>query len=167
MAIIPKDWRNFFAGGTPVDAAALIDLEQRMGAYADSIAQAGVELGRAEITANATNATNTFADVAGLSVTITTPAVPLEVVLFTPYGTNSVAGGSYNQQILVDGVVIGVSTVNAAVAGSGASAISIGIITPTAGSHTFKAQMRAGAASQTATMWAFPTSPSFISVRRR
>lgn len=166
MAFSVKDWRDAPSTLTPIDAPALEDLEARLAAYAESLVQQA-ELLRAEIIANVPFTSNAFADVPGLSITPTCDGGPLEIILFTPFGTNSVAGGNYNQQILMDGTVVGVATVTAPTNGGGAACISIANVQPAAGAHTFKAQMRAGTAGQTATMWAFATSPAFIAARRR
>lgn len=40
MPFTPKTWQNYAAGGTPLSAAALIDLEQRLGGYTDIIGNA-------------------------------------------------------------------------------------------------------------------------------
>lgn len=42
MTFVPKAWGNFFAGGTKVDAAALIDLETRLSTYTDQVAASAV-----------------------------------------------------------------------------------------------------------------------------
>lgn len=127
----------------------------------------GIELGRAEITSNATQSSSTFTDVAGLTTTITTDGNPVEVMCYIPFFSSANSGVSVAAQILVDGVVIGTCTITAPTAGGGGPATIMGISTPSAGSHTFKIQMRSLTNAVTATMWAFTVSPSFISVRRR
>lgn len=125
------------------------------------------ELGRAEITSNATGTSNVFSDVAGLSVTLTTDGNPVELEAFCPFATNAQAGADFAWQILVDGVVVQVGTVTAPAAGKGAATIMKAVVSLAAGSHTFKIQARSNVNGQAWTMWSFATGPSYIAVKRK
>jgi hypothetical protein len=102
------------------------------------------ELGSAEITSDATRAATSYADVAGLSVTVTVGTRPIVIEFDCPNAYNSNANGGVGVAILEDGVVIAtastlINSANAAVplARSVRRA-------PSAGSHTYKIQLKTG-----------------------
>lgn len=129
--------------------------------------EAGVELGYASITTDATNNSTTPADVSGLTVTVTTATRPIVVVFDCNSVNNGNANGGVRIDILQDGVVIGraSSLVNSA---SASWPVHREIRrSPAAGSHTFKIQL-ATLAAGTATIKAddgTAIGPAYITVR--
>lgn len=86
MAFDPKDWENDEVGGTKLNAAALIDLEERVTDYADSQ--------RAAIVATDYGAVGngTTDDTTALQAAITA-AITAKVPLFLPAGTYKITSG--------------------------------------------------------------------------
>lgn len=102
MALSPKSWENDPSTETPLSAAALIDTEERLGAYADSVAAGGVELARAEITSDVTTTSASPADVTGLEITFTVGTRPI-VVEFGSVGIASSTAGCIPLVAITDG----------------------------------------------------------------
>lgn len=68
MPFTPKAWGNFSTGGTPINAAALVDLETRLSAYTDSSAGSAFPVVRAtggDDTTTITTAINALASTGG------------------------------------------------------------------------------------------------------
>lgn len=170
-------WQDNPSGGTPTDADNLNDWEGRIeagitaaevaaAAHADAVAAGGLELGYAQITADATRASTTPADVAGLSTTVTVGARPIMVIFDCNSVLNTAATGGVGVDILEDGVTIARLSEILATASNVTPGHREIRRTPTAGSHVYKIQLSA-LLSGTATIKAGPagtTGPAFIQV---
>jgi hypothetical protein len=161
MAFTPKAWEDDPSTDTPLSAAALIDLEQRLAAYADSVAAGGVELGHARITSSPAAATTTVTDITGLSVTVTVGMRPIVVEAYLPTvqqltGTGSVAAALYEGATLLQ-LDQHTLTVNQN------SAFNPKVrLAPSAGSHTYK--VRISTSANTASIFADALFPAYIQV---
>jgi hypothetical protein len=142
MAFTPKTWENEPSTDTPISAAALIDAEDRVTDYADSVAAGGIELGYAAITSDATRASTSYADVSGLSVSVTVGTRPILVTFSCPDASNSTSVGGVAVAILEDGSIVGnVGNLNDSATFHTPLFRAIRRA-PSAGSHTYKAQLK-------------------------
>ncbi len=143
MPFTVKDWRNSEEGPpqTPLSAEDLEDLEERVTDYADSVGAGGVELGYADITADATTTSGSFVDVSGLSVTVTKGSRPI-VIKFSCGGVESTNNPGLGQiRIVEDGTSVGVLNWYLAAANTPNSSPMREVRrNPSAGSHTYKIQ---------------------------
>lgn len=161
MAFSIKNWLD--DGSTPHDAAAMKDLEERLSDYTDSIG-GGVELGYAQITANATATTE--ADVAGLSTTVTVGARPIMVRAYAPQLQHS--GSAFAAM----SIFVGGSRTGTRMNGGVTSLVTGGLIeirqNPAGGSYTYNVKLWGtngiGGNSGTATIVCQASNPAFIQV---
>lgn len=129
----------------------------------------GIELGHTEITTDATRAATSYADVAGLSVTVTVGARPIAIEFDCAAALNSSANGGIVVGVLEDGVMIGTVQTFFADANSTAPLHRRLRRNPSAGAHTYKIQLKTSFAG-TATLRADsgsaygPTSLSVVEV---
>ena len=136
MPFTPKTWEDFPSLDTPLEASAIIDTEERLSDYADSVAAGGIELGYAQITSNATQTGAGFADVAGLSTTVTVGTRPIVIEFGCDGLVNSSASGIATAQIAEGSTVLTSATVSLTTVGQ---VICRRVrLTPSAGSHTYK-----------------------------
>ncbi len=143
MTFTPKDWKDSPDTSTPLTAAALEDLETRLATYTDAVGAGGVELGYAQTTSNFVTTSTVLTDVTSLSTTVTVGSRPI-VVIFYADGANTTAAFGFTAMLNMDGSSIG------AIGGglyNSSSAIVTTInarrrLTPSAGSHTFKIQVK-------------------------
>lgn len=140
MSYTPPDFQNLPNISTPLEAAALIDAFTDLAAYAESLA-GGIELGYAEITADATRASTTPADVAGLSTTVTVAARPIIVTFGAGAVTNGSASGGAIAYLLEDGSKIGSAFTFDTAAATVFPVHRQVRRSPAAGSHTYKIQL--------------------------
>lgn len=141
MAFSPKSWENSPGVSTPISAAALVDLEERVTDYSESVAAAGVELGYASITSDATRASTTFADVSGLSTTVTVGSRPIQIEFSCGNASNNGANAGVAVKILA-----GTSTIGGLQTFFTAANVSTPLNrrirhAPAAGSYTYKVQL--------------------------
>lgn len=141
MAFTPKNWVNSPSTDTPISAAALSDLEERVTDYSESVAAAGVQLDRASITSDATRASTTFADISGLSVTVDVGARPVEIKFSAGAISNNAANAGVAVKILrgtsfVGGFQTFFTSANVAI-----PVTRIVSDSPAAGNYTYKAQL--------------------------
>ena len=151
MAFSVKNWTNRMT--TRLNAAAMEDLEERLSDYTDSVAAGGIELGNSQITADATRNATSYADVAGLSTTVTVGARPIEVIFSCGASSNNGASGGLSVAILEDGSQIGGASHIFTNASNGVPIYRRLRRAPSAGSHTYKVQLKtllAGTATLTA-----------------
>ncbi len=113
-----------------------------MGAIANPRA-GGVELGYAEITADATNATTSFADVPGLSCTVTVGARPIRVIFSAGGVLNTADAGGVEIRLLEDGSLIGAAQQLLSGANRDVPFHRPIRRNPSAGQHVYKIQMKA------------------------
>lgn len=104
---------------------------------------AGRELGHAEITSNATRASTTPADVAGLSTTVTVGSRPIEVVFSCGAVSNGNATAGVAVKILEGSTVKGGAVTFVADAGVAMPLNRRIRLSPAAGSYTYKIQLAA------------------------
>lgn len=143
MAFTVKDWKDSPDATTPLSAAALEDVEDRLSDYADAVAAAGSELGYAEITASAARASTTYADVAGLSATVTVAARPIAVYFSCANAVNGNANAGVGVKILEDGTAIGFAQTFFTAANVSVPMHRRLRRAPSAGDHTYKVQLAA------------------------
>lgn len=101
------------------------------------------ELGYAEITADATTASTSYGDVSGLTTTVTVGTRPIIVIFDCSYVANTIALGGVAVRILEDGVAIGVVSQLINLPGALLPFHRELRRAPAAGSHTYKAQVKA------------------------
>jgi hypothetical protein len=134
------------------------------GATWTRIAAPTTELGYAEITANPPDSSsNTPADVTGLSITITAPGGPIEIMAYSEGLKNNAAGGGVAIYIVEDGTIV--QTGFGQVAGASETLGPFTVVSrrqPSAGSHTYKVQFGRLFGTGTATLNATATAPTFI-----
>lgn len=140
MAFSVKNWTNRMT--TRLNAAAMEDLEERLSDYSDSVSAAGIELGNSQITSDATRAATSFADVAGLSTTVTVASRPIEVMFSCGAAANNAANGGYAITILEDGSQIGGASGFFSSASNGGPIFRRIRRAPAAGTHTYKVQLK-------------------------
>lgn len=129
--------------------------------------QQGVDLGHAELVTNFVTASNVYNDVTGLAVTLECDGSPIIVTAYAPYLVNAQASADASLQLTMDGQTVQLGTFTAMAAGKGGPVfMSTPSFSPARGEHTFKLQMRSSVNGQNATLWAFPTAPAHISVKR-
>lgn len=116
-------------------------------------------LAQAQVTANQSSIT-TEVDLTGLSVNVVVPAGRVLKIIGTAYYTNSGAAGYDILKIYQDGVQIDEKAEPANTAAHGV--VSIAIVSPSAGSHTYK--LRGTTTGGTALLNASATFPAFITV---
>lgn len=146
-------------------ARTLLDDADSATARATLEVEPGVELGYAEITADATRASTAPADVAGLTVTVTVASRPIIVVFDANAIINTTSSGGVRVDILEDGVAIGRSSQLGATGDASPAHREIRR-TPSVGTHTYKIQLAtllSGSASIKAD--ASTIGPAFITVR--
>lgn len=159
MTFTGKDWKDSPDTSTPLSAAALEDMETRLSAYTDTVAAAGIELGYAEITSNATF--TTVQDIAGLTTTVTVGTRPIMIEFY------GVVFASVADKYIIGSINEGATQISAGASTPGVtSAFSTLMIrtriAPSAGPHTYK--IRALCQSGTGTIGAAATQPAYISV---
>lgn len=154
MAFSPKTWANSPETTTPISAAALVDLEERVTDYSDAVGGGGIELGSASITSSVTSTSTTYADIAGLSVTVTVAARPIEITFSASAMDNNASAGGVSVAILEDGSIIGATGSFIASASAQVPGNRILRRAPSAGSHTYKCQLKRVFAFGTATLYA-------------
>ncbi len=139
MPLIHKTWENNPGSGTNLSAEALMDMEDRLGAYADSVGAGGILLDAAKITSNVTTTSTTNVVVSGSTLTVTVATRPIILHLNGDLATCSAAlgGGFYLYQ---DGVQTG--AIGAVLTGANEYSRFGGErhLTPSAGSHTYTLQ---------------------------
>jgi hypothetical protein len=119
-------------------------------------------LGRAEITVSQGSITTTV-DVTGLSVTVTVSASRMIRITAWIRGVNSTVAGDFGRMDILEGATL-LGTAQQYVQASNTLLPGFVILTPTAGSHTYKIQYGRTAGSGTHTVNATSNSPSFILV---
>ena len=159
MAFSPKAWTNRML--TKLNAAAMIDLEERLSDYTDSVAAGGVELGYAQITSAFTQTGAGASDVTGLSVTVTVGSRPIVVILAAESMSLSSASGLGGAIIQEGATVLAATSV-------GLTTIGFPVnrrvrLTPSEGSHTYKIVLNQLVTGNT-TLAASATGPASIQV---
>lgn len=143
MPFTPKTWEDFPSLDTPLEASAIIDTEERLSDYTDSVAAGGVELGYANVTASTvTSSSSSYADISGLSTTVTVGTRPIEISFSAPSADNNAANGGVSVAILEDGALIGACGSLFNLASAQVSLNRTLRRAPSAGSHTYKCQLK-------------------------
>lgn len=153
MVFVPTPYEDRPSTATPMNAENLIESEENIATYAESVAAGGIELGSASITGNVATASSSYVDVAGLTTTVTVGTRPIMVSCSVGSAANSASVGGVSIAIVEDGTVLGAmgTTLN----------ITVGLVSctrffrraPSAGSHTYKVQHKAPLGG-TATLYA-------------
>lgn len=136
MPFTPKTWEDFPSLDTPLEASAIIDTEERLSDYTDSVAAGGVELGYAKITSTFTQTGVGSGDVTGLSISVTVGTRPIIVEFGCDGLVNSSASGIAQVNIQEGATILSGATVSLTTVGQ---VICRRVrLTPSAGSHTYK-----------------------------
>lgn len=161
MPFTPKTWEDFPSLDTPLEASAIIDTEERLSDYADSVAAGGIELGYAQITSTFTQTGAGSSDVTGLSTTVTVGTRPILVKFGCGGLANSSASGGTQMLIKESSTTLTAATIVFSTVGQ--PVFREVRLTPSAGSHTYKitlVQTVTGNSSITAAA----TDPAYIQV---
>jgi hypothetical protein len=163
MPFTTKTWANSPTETTPISAAGLIDLEQRLAAYADSVSGSSL-LGSVSKTTDFVSSGASIQDVTDMSVSVTIGTRP--VIVEVAGWTLAIASGTATVTMEINDVTAGAAIRNAG------GAYSSGVfhafpslrvlVTPAAGARTYK--MRITVTSSTATLYANATSPMQLMV---
>lgn len=122
----------------------------------------GIELGYAEITANATTISTTAADIAGLATTVTVRERPIKVIFDCRAVGNDTANGNVLVYIREGATTLALADLISAPAGLRVAMHREVRLAPTAGSHTYKISWLVS--SGMATLYASTDHPAFIQV---
>jgi hypothetical protein len=143
----------------------------------NGVSPGGRELGYAELTSNFNVAADTFGttpqDITGLAVTVTVGTRPIEIVAAGTFLTKTNSGGTVNLLIAEGATVLAFTTFKAASTDQQVPALCRvrlgGAKQPSAGSHTYKAQLQNGdgTAGSTAQLGASANGPAALSVVER
>lgn len=128
----------------------------------------GTELGRAEITSNATSSSTTPVDVAGLSITVACDGSPIELLFWCESLVNSQGLADAIAFIQEGATSLTACAVTAPTTAKGANGIAIWQGTPSPGSHTYKVTLKTSVnTTTTATIQANGAFPAFLQARKR
>lgn len=124
----------------------------------------GVELGYAERTSNFATSTSAapYADVTGLSITITVASRPIMLKFWSGQGYHAVAGGAGQIRIQEGTTELALAAPSGSGANEAGPIVAMRRIAPSAGSHTYKVTLASILQVGNYNLFASATSPMFL-----